>query len=308
MKEKVREKLEHMRRAELGDILRVQSAAMKAVHDHMWKNGIAQLTPVMLSTVTDPLCHSVEDASLTYGEQKLQLTKSMILHKQLAVGREDVKGIYIVSPNVRLEKPSCASSGRHLLEFSQVDIELRGATAADFMLFMESLYVDVLTFVKRECGEELGRLGRELKVPGAFPVYESSELLGKYGGEFERVASLKEETPFWIMGHLREFYDRQDPLSGKHINYDLVYPEGFGEALSGGEREYEYARIVEKMKERKTDTSSFEPYLEAARSGALVPSAGGGFGVERLVRYLTGREHVKDVVLFPRVPGEGIVF
>jgi asparaginyl-tRNA synthetase len=62
------------------------------------------------------------------------------------------------------------------------------------------------------------------------------------------------------------------------------------------------------MKERKTDVSSFEPYLEAAKSGALVPSAGGGFGVERMVRYLTGREHVKDVVLFPRVPGEEIVF
>lgn len=308
MKDGVMEKLKHMRREELADILRVQTAAMKAVHDHMWKNSIMQLTPVMLSTVTDPLSHSVEDASLLYEGQKLQLTKSMILHKQLAMGRGDLKGIYIVSPNVRLERPACASSGRHLLEFSQVDIELRGASASEFMLFMESLYVDVLTFVKRECKEELGRLGRELQVPGTFPIYESGVLEEEYGAEFERVVSEKEETPFWITGHLREFYDRQDPVSGKHVNYDLVYPEGFGEALSGGEREHEYSRIVEKMRERKTDLSSFEPYLEAARSGALVPSAGGGFGVERLVRYLTGRKHVKDVVLFPRIPGEGIVF
>jgi asparaginyl-tRNA synthetase len=168
--------------------------------------------------------------------------------------------------------------------------------------------VDVLTFVKRECRDELKRLGRELHVPGTFPVYESGVLEKEYGAEFEKVASLKADTPFWITGHLREFYDRQDPLSGKHINYDLIYPEGFGEALSGGEREYEYSRIVEKMKERKTDLSSFEPYLEAARSGALVPSAGGGFGVERMVRYLTGRKHVSEVVLFPRIPGEEIIF
>ncbi|MBU2477003.1 asparagine synthetase, partial [Candidatus Micrarchaeota archaeon] len=63
-----------------------------------------------------------------------------------------------------------------------------------------------------------------------------------------------------------------------------------------------------KMLERKTDLSAFASYLETARKGLLKPTAGGGFGVERLVRFLTGKKHIKDVVLFPRIPGEKIVF
>ena len=92
------------------------------------------------------------------------------------------------------------------------------------------------------------------------------------------------------------------------MNYDLVYPEGFGEALSGGEREFEYDVIIRKLKERNQSTGDFKDYVELAKRGLLVPSAGAGFGVERLVRFLSGKKHIEEVQLFPRVPGKKVIF
>ncbi|MCP4648332.1 MAG: hypothetical protein GY852_11485, partial [bacterium] len=148
--ESVEKSLEHIGKEEMADIMKIQSAAMKAVHDYMWEKGVLMSTPVMLSTVTDPLNHQIHDSSIEYKGKKLELTKSMILHKQLAISKGGVKGIYIVSPNVRLERDEEAESGRHLLEFSQVDIELRDARLDDFMRFMEALYLHVVKYVKSE--------------------------------------------------------------------------------------------------------------------------------------------------------------
>ncbi|MFH1393706.1 MAG: asparagine synthetase A [Candidatus Micrarchaeota archaeon] len=299
----------HITRPEMGDILRVQSAVLRSLHDFMWNENLVQLMPVMLSPFTDPLAHKVYEGSLEYEGQKLQLTKSMILHKQLSLMREDLKGIYIVSPNIRLEHGETGRSGRHLIEFSQVDIELKGAKGREFRGLLERLYLHMFSYAKRECSDSLKRLGREVKMPYApFPVYESSELEREFGPDWEREISLKETQPFWVLDHYREFYDKEDPVSKKHINYDLMYPEGLGEGLSGAERETDYDVILRKMAERKTDPSPYSSYLEIARRGLLKPSAGGGFGVERLVRFLTGRKTVREVCPFPRVPGERIAF
>ena len=301
--------IQHILSKEMKDVLMVQTSALKAIHDYMWKHEILQLMPVMLSSVTDPLSHSVYDSSITYAGQKLELTKSMILHKQMSIMRGDLKGIYIISPNIRLEKEHLGETGRHLLEFSQVDIELRDAKYKDFMRFTEGLYSYIFKFVKKKCKEELASLERKIKVPKKpFKIYESAmELKVEYGSSFDLELSKKEKDLFWVMDHYREFYDREDPVTKRHVNYDLVYPEGFGEALSGGERETDYATIIRKMGERKTDLEKYKSYIEISKRGLLKPTAGGGFGVERLVRFLTGRKHIRDISLFPRVPGEEIV-
>ena len=300
--------IDHITRPEMKDILRIQSAVLKSLRDFMWQEGIVELMPVMLSPFTDPLAHKVYEGSLEYEGQRLQLTKSMILHKQLSMMRDDLKGVYIVSPNVRLEHGETGKSGRHLIEFSQVDIELKAAGRDGFMRFLEKCYAHIFKFVRQECDSSLMRLGRKLpEFSFPFPVYETQDLKTRYGTDWEHETSLRESQPFWVTDHYREFYDRQDPDSGKHVNYDLVYPECFGEALSGGERETDYGVITRKMDERKTDQTKYAGYLEIAKQGLLKPTAGGGFGVERLVRYLCGKKEIRDVCMFPRVPGEKIV-
>ncbi|MEM3630922.1 MAG: amino acid--tRNA ligase-related protein, partial [Nitrososphaerota archaeon] len=126
---------------------------------------------------------------------------------------------------------------------------------------------------------------------------------------WEMAASLKHEYPFWAICFKREFYDREDPENpGHYRNYDLIYPEGFGEALSGGEREWNYDRILTRIKKDGLNPKNFKEYLEVAKMGLLSPSAGAGIGIERLVRFLTGAKHIGDIQPFRRVPGEKIIF
>lgn len=300
----------HLRETKMSHILRVQTAALKALHDYMYDNGVVQSMPVMLSPETDPLNHPHFDASVEYYGQRLHLTKSMIMHKQLALLNDGFDKIYIMSPNVRLEQGSLGETGRHLFEFTQVDIELKDATKRDFIAFVDGMIASVFSFVQRECEEDLRALGRRLRMPELpLKVYESEELRAAYGDDFERVASERERDPFWILNFKREFYDREDKeRRGYYHNYDIFWPEGYGEALSGGEREWEHQEILRKMAERKTDTTAFKRYLEVASSGLIPQTAGGGLGIERMVRFLTGQRHVRDVALFPRVPGEKIAF
>ena len=302
--------IDHIRAEEHRNILRVQSAAVKSIHDYMYEHGVVQAMPIILSPATDPLNHPHFDAKVEYYGQRLNLTKSMIIHKQLSLLNKGIDKIYFMSPNVRLEDGSMRETGRHLFEFTQVDIEFRDKDKQDFFRFVDGMLAHTYAFVIRNCAHELDALGRKLSEPKLpLKVFESDELLAKYGTDFENIASRAAKDPFWVTNYRREFYDREDrERRGYFHNYDIFWPEGFGEALSGGEREWEHGEIVRRMKERKTDTKPFETYLKVASQGLIPRTVGGGLGIERMVRYLTGRKHIREVTMFPRVPGEEILF
>lgn len=287
---------------------KVQTEALMAIHEFLYQANLIQLMPVILSPITDPLSHPVHEAHIEYLGQRFQLTKSMIFHKQIAIATLDVNGIYIMSPNVRLELNDLKNSGKHLIEFTQLDIELKEATSNDFMSLTEDLIIYIFSRVKDSCKKELEASDIDIHIPRRpFNVFSSLNLEEEYGSDYGLKISLHEKDPFWITDFEREFYDKEDPeRKGHYINYDLFYPEGFGEALSGGERDYQYEILLRKLNERKQDQKQFEAYLRKSKQGVLVPSAGGGLGIERLVRFLTKRKHIKDVSLFPKVPGEKI--
>ncbi|MFH1508550.1 MAG: asparagine synthetase A [bacterium] len=289
--------------------MRIQSKVLEVVHKQFRKDSFIEIPPVIATPLTDPLAHSVHKSDIFYEGQKLSLTKSMIFHKQLALIGKGNKKIYIVSPNIRLEK-SFEAKSRHLLEFQQIDFEIYKAKKKDVYDLMEKLLVEIVKSVKKDCAKELKLFKRKLEVPKRpFPVYKTYELEEKYGENFEEIMSKKSKTPFWLESFYREFYDKEDPKKrGEFINYDLIYPEGFEEGLSGGEREHEYKVILRKMKERKMDLSPYKIYLDLAKNGKIPQSAGAGFGVQRLLRYLTGERKIEKMCLFPRSPREKIIF
>ncbi len=287
------------------------SAVLRYTTEFFQERGFVQLMPVILSPITDPLGPDpgstvIKTGEIEYLGQKLTLTQSMILHKQLAI-KQGLEKIFIISPNIRLEHPKRRESKKHLFEFSQVDFEIAHAKREDVFALMERYLCSVISHVERECKDELTVLGRKLPaLEGPFPRYDTHYLEQKYGSDWELTASTENTKPFWALCHKREFYDREDPTEpGHYLNYDLIYPEGFGEALSGAEREYEFDSIMRRIGHDRLKLERYAPYLEIAKGG-LVPSAGGGFGVERLVRYITGADHIGDVQLFRRVPGERI--
>lgn len=295
---------------QLKAIMKIQTVAFKAIHDHFAEYDFLQLMPVILSKFTDPVTDGdkpkLTPGMIDYEGQLLKLTQSMILHKQLAIG-SGLDKFYIMSPNVRLEPAEARFTGQHLIEFTQVDFEIANAKMEDMFAFIEDLMYRIKHSIERIASNELITLKRrKMSWEKKFPVYTSHEILDRYGEDWEFEASRTHSTPFWVTCIDRHFYDKVDRRNGElHFkNYELIYPDGFGAALSGSEREYDFVNLVNRMVELNLSRYEYAEYLIRAQSGLLAPSAGAGLGFERLIRYLTGMREIGDIQLFRRVPGE----
>lgn len=286
--------------------LRVQATILDASRKFLQRQGFVEILPVIISPITDPLTdHRVRGEVECYGF-KYQITKSMIFHKQIALFAHP--RIFCFSPNVRVEAVERQNSGKHLIEFVQLDLEVREASREEMMALGEELFRHVVTAVKKKCAEDLSFFGRTLTVPESpFVRITYQEAEAKYGPEFEENLSGSRTEPFWVVdfpNEGREFYDREDPnRPGILIDMDLYYPEGYGEALSGGEREYELERICRRIQQKGIQLEVFTLYLEVAKRG-LYPSAGFGIGIERLTRYLCGLKQIELTRLFAKLPGQ----
>lgn len=306
--------ISYLRRRENIPILKIQTTVLREIQNFMISKGFIELMPIITSKMTDPLAPDPASTIkrfpvIDYNDQRLVLTQSMILHKQISL-ITGLDKIFIMSPNIRLEDARNRLTGRHLFEFTQMDFEIAYANMDQVMSLVEDLLIHVLRKVLDLHREELNLLGRELKIPSKpFKKYTSHEMAERFGDRWEILSSQTFKEPFWVICHKREFYDREDPdRPGHYRNYDLIYPEGFGEALSGGEREWEYEVIYKKMVRDGLDPNRFKEYLLIAKRGLLKPSAGAGLGVERFIRYITGIKHIGDIQLFRRVPGEKVIF
>jgi len=287
-------------------VLKIQSEIRKILGDELRKKEFIEMSPVILSTITDPLNHPTTPANINCYGKCYSLTQSMIFHKQLALRTLDK--IFIFSPNVRLESSDRIGTGRHLFEFTQLDLEVKDAKREDVMELCEELIVVVIESIKKNCKEELSFLKRSLKTPRRpFKKVTYTDAYEKYGKDFETMISKTHKEPVWIIDiplNKREFYDKEDLLRpGILLDMDLIYPEGYGEALSGGEREYLYERIKTRIHKKGQTLSQFKEYLELAKED-LPASAGFGIGIERLTRFICGLKRIEEASLFPKIPGK----
>jgi len=282
------------------------------------KEGFTEIVAPIIGPVTDPGIRGAKQVSIRYYGSKFKIMSSMILYKQMAVC--SISRIFAVSPCIRLEPKKTLKTGRHLTEFRQVDIEEARATYEDSMGLAERMLQYVIRRVKRKCRKELKLLGRKLKVPKIpfrrFYYHEIIKILRhsgfdvEYGEEIpweaEEALSKEFKEPFFITDYPKEargFYYLEDPVRyGVLKDFDLIYPEGFGEAISGGEREYSFETVKKRMELSGDDPSKYNWYLTMLKSG-IPPSSGFGIGVERLTRYICGLEKVWEAVPFPKVPG-----
>lgn len=289
-------------------VLHVLSETLYALSTFFLDKGFVWLLPVVTSKATDPLWPD-PGASIEarpefeiYGE-RVRLTQSMILHKQVLVSA-GLEKVFVLSPNVRVERRERAATGRHAYEFTQLDFEVRGAKREDVFRLVEEALAELAEHLEDCCRKHFRELGVEPEKPRTpFKVYKRRELEEKYGPDWETAASLEAEDPFWVTDIPREFYDFEDLEKGEWRNYDLILPGGYGEVLSGAEREWRYEKILYKMRRDGVPVEPYSYYLELAKKGFLAPSAGAGIGVERLVLWLTKQSHIAEVQPFPRIPG-----
>jgi asparaginyl-tRNA synthetase len=299
-------------------ILRVQQEACDAMRAYLKSEHFFELLPPIIGPVTDPGIRGAKQVTIDYYGREYKIMSSAILYKQAAVS--GLGRIFFMSPNIRLEPLDSALTGRHLTEFVQLDLEIANATYYDAMKVAENLLCTAIDTVRDVCAKELEMLGRSLpsfKPPFRKMTYdETVESLARHGvklrygvevpWEAEHFLSKLMGEPFFIIDYprgARGFYDREDDeRPGILRDFDLLYPEGYGEAASGAEREYRHEKVLARMRESGEDPRKYEWYLKMLKEG-ITPSAGFGIGIERLTRYLCGLETVVEARLFPKVAG-----
>ena len=270
--------------------------------------GFEWSLPVIFSKCTDPLWPD-PGASIekrieveVYGET-VRTTLSMIIHKLVASSLLHPK-LFILSPNVRVERRERKSTGWHIYEFTQLDFEARSASSKDIMQLGEVILQGLVEDLNANCSQTLDSLrdGKLRIRTTPFEVFDREELVAEYGKEWESRLPLEIQDPVWVTDIPREFYDYQDLQTQKWDNYDLFLP-GYGEVLSGARREWEYEKILTKMQRDEVAKENYTLLLRLAREGRLMPSAGAGIGVERLVSWIVGARHIGEVQPFPKIPG-----
>ena len=127
-----------------------------------------------------------------------------------------------------------------------------------------------------------------------------------FGGSDETVLTKMFGQPVMVYNwpqEVKAFYMKEDEHDkGYAKGVDLLAPEGYGEVVGGGERETDIERLKRKIVEHDLPMSAFEWYLDLRRFGN-VPHAGFGLGLERLVTWICGLQHIRETIPFPRTYG-----
>jgi len=313
----------HLTSKETGAVLRVQHEVLTAVRLYLSHEvGCIELPLPIIGPVTDPGARGAKQADVDYYGHRYKLMTSAILYKQAALLA--APRIFSIAPNVRLEPLETSSTGRHLAEFHQIDVELSGFTRTEAMAVAEGVVRSAVQHVSEACLSELEILGCDpaallITVNEPFAkhshvdIVEDLRALGhsqsgdaEIDWQNELEISQRAAAPFFIVDYpkgSRGFYDKEsEQFTGVLHNFDLIAPDGFGELCSGSERESDYRAIVARMRETAENPAKYGWYLELVRGG-LPASAGFGIGLERLVRWVTGRDYVWQATAFPKLPG-----
>ena len=235
--------------------------------------------------------------------------------------------VYTFGPTFRAEN---SNTSRHLAEFWMVEPEVAFANLNDNANLAERLLKSVTQRVLNECETDLGffqqridntvmgRLSNIVDQPFVRVTYSDAiDILLKSGKSFEfpvqwGIDMASEHERFLAEDHfkapvvvtdypcdIKAFYMRLNDDERTVAAMDVLAP-GIGEIIGGSQREERLDVLDARMDPALKDTLWW--YRDLRRYGT-VPHAGFGLGFERLVAYITGMENVRDVIPFPRTPG-----
>jgi len=250
--------------------------------------------------------------SLEYFGKKAYLAQSPQLYKeQMTIGLERV---FEIASFYRAEK---SHTGRHLSEFTSIDIEAAFFDYTDVMDVLEDLVVSVFKDVVGNCKDELAILERNLEVPekpfAKITYSQALDELAKAGTKLAfgedlldshlKIVGQNHPGLFFLIDwpmSLKPFYIHEkdeDPKLSR--SFDLQY--GHLELSSGGRRLHDPAKLRARLAEQGLDPVNFEDHLRTFDWG-MPPHSGWGMGLDRLMTVIIGTDNVREVVLYPRDP------
>jgi asparaginyl-tRNA synthetase len=295
-------------------ILGVRHQIIRACRDFFDDRGFVLVdTPILTPSACEGTTTLFE---VDYFDQKAYLAQSGQLYSEAAI--MSVGKSYCFGPTFRAEK---SKTRRHLMEFWMVEPEVAFAGLDDVMQLAEDLVAGVVARVLEKCRPELETLGRDVskleRCTPPFPRISYDEAIkilkekgseiewgGDFGGTDETLLAENFDRPVLVHRYpsqVKAFYMTPDPERPElALCVDMLAPEGYGEIIGGSERLADYDLLVKRMEESKLPREAFEWYLDLRRYGT-VPHGGFGMGIERVVAWICGLEHVRETIPFPRM-------
>lgn len=318
-------------------VFRVRSVIAHAIHEFFYQNGFVYVhTPIITSSDCEgagemfrvtTLEDLKQDPSEDFFGKKTGLTVSGQLSAECFATA--FSKVYTFGPTFRAEN---SHTGRHAAEFWMIEPEMAFCDLEENMNVAEKMIKYIIHAVLTECPEEIEFFNKfvdkELK-SRLTHVYESSfervtyeeavELLKKHNDQFEYpvdfgtdlqteheryLTEVIYKKPVFVTDYPKEikaFYMKQNEDGRTVRAVDMLVP-GIGEIIGGSQREENLEKLLNRMKELGLDEKEYDWYLDTRRYGTCVHS-GFGLGFERLIMYMTGMSNIRDVIPFPRTPG-----
>jgi asparaginyl-tRNA synthetase len=203
-----------------------------------------------------------------------------------------------------------------------VEPEMAYATLEDVKQVAEKLVVFVVSRVLENRRAELAVLERDPSkleaIQAPFPCINYCEAVpllqgwgseitwgGDFGGGDETILSNSFNQPVIVERHpagIRHFSTQPDPNRSEVVlSIDLLAPEGYGLIAYGGQRIDDLDMLLRRIREWNLPKEALDWYIDLRRFGS-VPHGGFGLGVERVVAWLCGLDHVREAAAFPRTP------
>jgi asparaginyl-tRNA synthetase len=296
-------------------ILRIRHAVIKATRDYLDDQGYTLVdtpifTPAACEGTTTLFPVEYFDEGLAY------LTQSGQLYNEATAAAHGK--VYCFGPTFRAEK---SKTRRHLTEFWMVEPEIAFAHLEDAMQLAEGLLCFVVQRVLETRRLELQTLERDLskleavKAPFPWLHYDDAMKLlhekgsqtphgSDFGGTDETVIAEAFDRPVIVHrfpSAIKAFYMEPDPQDPAYsLSADILAPEGYGEIMGGGERVSDGELLLGRLREHGLPEEAFKWYLDLRRFGS-VPHAGFGMGIERVVTWVCGLEHLRETAAFPRM-------
>ena len=321
-------------------VFRVRSVAALAIHTYFGERGYVYVnTPLItandgegagemfqVTTLNLEKLPSKVDYSKDFYGKKVGLTVTGQLEAETFATA--FKKTYTFGPTFRAEN---SNTKTHASEFWMIEPEIAFCDLSEVMDIEEDMLKYIVKYVLKNAKDEMEFLDKfvekglisklEKLINSTFTRITHEEvitILKNSGKDFEFTPSYGEDIakehekyiteyfdgPVFITDWPRDikaFYMKENPDGKTVAAVDLEVP-GAGELIGGSQREEDYSKLVKRMKELGIKEEGLSWYLNLRKYGTCVHS-GFGMGFERLLIYLTGVNNIRDVIPFPRTPG-----
>jgi asparaginyl-tRNA synthetase len=296
-------------------ILRVRHEVIRAIRDYFDNHGFTLVdTPIFTPNACEGTTSLFEVNY--FDEEKVYLTQSGQLYNEAtaaAFGK-----VYCFGPTFRAER---SKTRRHLTEFWMVEPEMAYATIEDVKQVAEELVASVVGRVLENRAADLKELERDVtkleSVKAPFPRISYDDAVKRlqakgseiqWGGDFgnadETLLGEDYDRPVMVDRYpsaIKAFYMQPDPERPEvALGVDVLAPEGYGEIIGGGQRIHNLELLLKRIDEQGQKRADWEWYIDLRKYGT-VPHSGFGMGVERVVTWICGLEHVRETIAFPRM-------